>query len=970
MQNHIKIKKTPQKKEFLDSLLHPICKKWFYQTFTTYSPAQLLGVYSIHCRENILLSAPTGSTKTLTAFLSILNQLVDFAHTNKLEDKVYAIYVSPLKALNEDIRINLEEPLMQMAKIDSCVDSLRVGVRTGDTSPYNRQKMLKKPPHILITTPESLALLMSSQKFCAHLRHVEWFIVDEIHSFARGKRGVQLSLLMEQLQTLCGTYCRVGLSATVSPLEKIGSYLVGTTQECLICQIPSKKQQIIEVVSPVSSLLDATYLDIHTQTFALLHDIIQNQRTILVFTNTRSMTEKVVHTLKALYPNQYYEINEEPPFEKSALIGAHHSSLSQEHRREIEHKLKIGKLKCVVCSTSLELGIDIGFIDTVVLLTSPKQVSRLLQRIGRSGHKLDTHPKGILIPQTIDDLIESVVLAKLAKESCIEDIQIIELAYDVLMQHIIGRAITPVSLTELFNEIKRTYSFEKLDKITFLDIISILVSSETRLEQMRVYPKLIQTGEYIQTKSSAIILYRTNIGTIADSGRITVKMQDKVLGNIDEGFLEILKPKDLFILGGETYMYLYTRGLTIQVKEAFGRSPTVPQWFSQSLTIPFQSAYEIRKHIAKTHDAQNEQDIQTIFETTPDISTQLFEYITLQKEYGLLFKLNELHCEVYKNDEDVYYSIVTYFGKKCNYALALFFSFLFKRKHVCDIRIGATDSGFYLQTTKQIELESLLKNISIEEIPAIFKYCITQNEALKHKFRQCLSTALFIVKNYKGHSKSVGKQQMASHMLLSAIKSTNPNFVLIQEAIRELMNDTFDVTHAQELLQKMICGIYKLKSTIVTVPSVFSIHILSNVQSAGLSQSAKKEYMRQMYHLNIAAVSLLRGKQKQKTSIRQKIQANASFTYQTYWDEQKPNEPQKNPDEQIKNDILYAMQKVDVEPQIQYELYRLLEGENQGFSVVFLKWLADLLKGSVPKFWSDVAVQYLQRRLEDIKQSQ
>lgn len=423
--------KTYSKKQVLKTL-HPWVQQWFNSQFDDFTPAQKKSIIDIHKKNNILISSPTGSGKTLTAFLSIISELTTLAEKNQLEDKVYCIYISPLKALDNDIEKNLDEPLKGIEKIAGQSLGIRKAVRTGDTSQYQRQKMLKKPPHILITTPETLSILLVAPKFREKLSGVKYVIVDEIHSLAENKRGVHLSLSLERLQHLLGQYTRIGLSATVSPIEEVAKFLVGyeygVGRSCKIVNINYLKELDMEVMCPVSDIVLADEEDTRLGMYDLLDDLIWENKTTLIFTNTRSGTERFVYNLKKMYPMHYNDTN----------IMAHHSSLSKEVRLETENKLKEGKLKAVVSSTSLELGIDIGYIDLVVLINSPKSVARALQRIGRSGHRLHEKSRGRIIVTDRDDLIECSVLLKNAKEGKIDKISIPTNCLDVLAQHIYG----------------------------------------------------------------------------------------------------------------------------------------------------------------------------------------------------------------------------------------------------------------------------------------------------------------------------------------------------------------------------------------------------------------------------------------------------------------------------------------------------------------------------------------------------
>src|SRR3989344_481424 len=361
----ITYKEHPNAPEELDNLLHPLVRQWFFSQFQEFSLPQLYGVMEIHGRNNVLVSAPTGATKTLTGFLSIINELIDSAQKGILEGKVYCVYISPLKALSNDISVNLIRPLKEMEALAKKKLGIRVGVRTGDTTTSQRSAMVQRPPHILITTPESLAIMLSTIKFREHLRDVAWCIVDEIHALAENKRGTHLSLSLERLQALSPYMTRVGLSATVAPLEEIARYLVGDLRPCKVIDVQFIKKLDLKVLSPVKDFMSTTQEAMHDQLYTLIDQLVQGHKPTVIFTNTRSATERVVHHLKERFPQNYTE-----------NIGAHHGSLSKRHRLDIESRLREGKLKVVVTSTSLELGIDIGYIDLVILLSSPKSVAR------------------------------------------------------------------------------------------------------------------------------------------------------------------------------------------------------------------------------------------------------------------------------------------------------------------------------------------------------------------------------------------------------------------------------------------------------------------------------------------------------------------------------------------------------------------------------------------------------------------
>ncbi|MFH8087084.1 MAG: DEAD/DEAH box helicase, partial [Candidatus Aenigmatarchaeota archaeon] len=427
-------KKPTSEKEIYKILEIPVAE-WFKRVFKNFTVPQLHAIKLIHEEKNTLITAPTGSGKTLAAFLSIINELFKLGKKKKLEDMVYCIYISPLRALANDIRKNLIIPLKEIREIAKEMGielpEVRIAVRTGDVSPHEKQKQLKLPPHILVTTPETIAIVLSTRKFKEKFKKVRWVIVDEIHELANSKRGVHLSLSLERLQNFVGKpFVRIGMGATLEPLIEVAKFLVGyengKERDCKIIDARFVKPLDIKLLSPVKDLVYTPAETITNSMYKLLDKLIQQHRTTLVFTNTRSGTERCVHHLKQMFPEVYTD----------EQIGAHHSSVSREIRLEIEDKLKNGKLKVVVSSTSLELGIDIGYIDLVCQLGSPKSITRCIQRIGRAGHRLHEISKGRIICMDRDDLVECAVMIQQAYRYFLDKIQIPENCLDVLAQHL------------------------------------------------------------------------------------------------------------------------------------------------------------------------------------------------------------------------------------------------------------------------------------------------------------------------------------------------------------------------------------------------------------------------------------------------------------------------------------------------------------------------------------------------------
>ena len=466
--------------EEIYSILAPEIAEWFRDKFGSFTPPQKYAVMEIHDRKNVLISSPTGSGKTFAAFMAAINELLILAKKGKLEDRIYVLYVSPLKALNNDIERNLKTPLKEIYSRFDIKEKIRVAVRTGDTTQQERQRQLKKVPHILITTPESLSILLNAPRFSRKLERAEWIIVDEIHSMADNKRGLHLSLSLERLAARMEKEAiRIGLSATIHPMKEIAKFLVGTGRDCLIVDVSFIKKMDLKVVYPVEDLIYSPAEEQTERMYEVIYRLIKKHRTTLIFTNTRSATERVVFNLKKRFPDM------------EGRIEAHHGSLSRNVRLDVEERLKKGELKCVVSSTSLELGIDIGYIDLVILLGSPKSVTRALQRIGRSGHFLHEVSKGRIIVLDRDDLVECVVLAREAMRGKLDRIKMPENALDVLAQHIVGMAIERKwRVDEALKVIRKAYPYRNLPKRDMLKLLHYLSGEYEELEDKKVYGKI------------------------------------------------------------------------------------------------------------------------------------------------------------------------------------------------------------------------------------------------------------------------------------------------------------------------------------------------------------------------------------------------------------------------------------------------------------------------------------------------
>lgn len=829
-------KGKPYSDEEIAKVLHPLVREWFLGKFKTFTPPQRYSIVEAVKGNNVLITSPTGSGKTLAGFLPVISMLVDLAEKGKLEDKVYCVYVSPLRALNNDIRRNLEEPLKEIYELAEKkgveLQEIRIAVRTGDTPQDERQRQLKKPPHILITTPETLAIVLASPKFSRYLTDVRYLIVDEIHAMAESKRGTHLTLSMERLERLQkGRMVRIGLSATIHPLDEVARFLVGyedgRERDCIVADVTFAKPMDIKVVSPIDDFFSASAEEISQKLYNLLAEFVKSSRTTLIFTNTRSATERVVYHLKKLLPDY--------------PIKAHHSSLSREVRLEVEEDLKAGRLKAVISSTSLELGIDIGYIDLVILLGSPKSINRALQRIGRSGHRLHEVSVGRIVVVDQDDLVECTILAKEAMERRLDRIHIPKKPLDVLCQHIVGMAIEKKwKVDESLKLIRRAYPYRDLTKEELIDVLKYLSGKYSELEKEKVYGKIWfdeEAEEFGRRTKLLRPIYYLNVGTIPDEVAITVITKDgRFIGKVEEEFAERLVKGDVFVLAGRTFRFLGSRGMSIIVEEVEGEKPTVPSWFSEQLPLSYDLALRIQRFRAKMEEMidrllreeiEDEDIIRHLmkeYKIEWKTARAIFRYFLEQKLFSEIPTDKKLVIEEFEEDGMFYYVFHTLIGRRANEAVSRVFAYRIGRMKDCNVQIAVTDNGFLLKLPEKLDEHEIFDLFDLKDFKDHLKLALDKTELLRRRFRHVAVRSFMILRNYLGREKSVWKQQMSADALLKLLKRYFPDFPVLKETYREIMEDFMDVENALDYLGKVGREI-EVRIVKVPHPSPFALNM-------------------------------------------------------------------------------------------------------------------------------------------------
>ncbi len=828
------VEKQHSKAEVLD-LMEDLVRRWFDGKFDDLTEPQAYAVPLIHAGESVIVSSPTGSGKTLTAFLSIINELYALQRRGELEDRIYCLYVSPLKALANDINKNLEEPLAEMEALarEEGLEppAIRVGVRSGDTSTRERQQQTRNPPHIFITTPESLSIVLTAPVFRKKFRDVQWVIVDEIHEVCSNKRGVHLSLSLERLRESVGReFTRVGLSATIAPMEEVAAFLAGyedgAPRPMHVVEVETRKRLDMAVLCPVRDLTALPYEVANARMYDLLRGMIDDHRTTLVFTNTRSGTEHVSFKLKERGVEH---------------LEAHHGSLSKEVRLDVEDRLKEGRLKAVICSTSLELGIDIGYIDLVCQIGSPKSIAKGLQRIGRAGHAYGGLSVGRLIVFDNDDLLECAALVKGAYENRIDRVDIPRNSLDVLAQQLVGMSLERRwEIEDAYRLVRSAYCYRDLPREDFLSVLRYLSS---RNPDVSVYAKIWldeDEGRFGRKRGSRVI-YFTNVGTIPEEGSYRVFTQRGVpIGQLSEKFVEYLSRGDIFVLGGRTYQYERVRGMKVYVKDASGRRPTVPSWTGEMLPRSFDLAVQVgalRREVLRRVDADGEEAAQAwlveVARLDEGAARSAVNYLLEQRALIPDVPTDEtLLIEGYldaKGNRNLVFHFS--FGRRTNDALARAYAFALSNHLACNARISVTDDNFMVTLPKKVDLEEVAGLVRSDALDDLLRRAVRNTELFKQRFRHCATRAFMVLRSYRGHDVSVGRQQLRSQKVLDWLHEL-PDFPVLQEAYNEILHDVLDIRHAREVLQSIEEGRLRVRTSAWShVPSPLA----HNVVLAGIS---------------------------------------------------------------------------------------------------------------------------------------
>ncbi len=842
------------------SEFHPIIQDWFNNRFEAPTNVQNLAWPAIFRHQHTLISAPTGSGKTLAAFLASIDQLLRKGLENQLKNETQVLYISPLKALSNDIEKNLQDPLQGISNklLEAGLPnvSITAQVRTGDTSQNIRAQMRKRPPHILVTTPESLHILLTSDSGRKMLATVKTVIVDEIHAVAGNKRGAHLALSLERLAALCNKApTRIGLSATQNPIEKIAMFLIGNAEnECEIVNTGHTRERDI-AIETTSSPLDAIMEnEVWGEIYNSLEEHINNHKTTLIFVNTRRLAERAAHALAE-------RLGED-------AVTSHHGSLAKEHRLEAEEKLKSGKLKALVATASLELGIDIGDIDLVCQLGSPRSISTFLQRVGRSGHSVDKFPKGRLYPLSRDDLIECTAIIDAIKNAELDRIEIPSAPLDVLAQHIIAEvANCEWSEERLYQLFTCAYPYQDLKIADFKEVITMLADGfTTRRGRRGAYLHWDRVNKLLRGRRGAKTVAVMNSGSIPDHFDYNVVLQPEgiFIGSLNEDFAFESLPGDVFLLGNTTYRMLKVEQGKVYVEDAQGQSPNIPFWFGESpgrTDVLSGAVSRLREHVnAKLNESIEATTLWLIerYNLSLAAAAQISDYLAAAKAtFETVPSRKKIVFERFFDDTgDMHIVIHSCFGSRINRAWGLALRKRFCRKFNFELQAAATDDNIILSlgATHSFELQEVVKYLNAKTVRNVLLQALLTAPMFPTRWRWVCNISLAVPRMRNGKRVPAPFQRNDAEDLLALVfpdqlacqeniigEREIPDHPLVNQALIDCTTEVMDIEGLEKLLRNIKSGVITVVCKDLATPSMLAQEILNARPYAFLDDTPAEE---------------------------------------------------------------------------------------------------------------------------------
>jgi len=844
---------------------HPAVARWFEQTFGSPTEPQLRGWPAIQSGRHVLISAPTGSGKTLAAFLASLDVLFREGVEADLPDETQVVYVSPLKALSNDIRKNLQEPLAGIRALlhetNGREIDVRAEVRTGDTTAAQRQSLIKKPPHILVTTPESLYLLLTSDSGRRMLGTARTLILDEIHAVVDDRRGAHLALSVERLAALTKRPLqRIGLSATQKPIEEVARFLVGTravddagNPDCEIIDIGHRRELDLGIELPASPLEAVMSNEVWEEIYRRLAELIQTHRTTLVFVNTRRMAERVTHHLSELLG--------------ADAVTSHHGSLSAKLRLDAEDRLKRGELKALVATASLELGIDIGSVDLVCQLGTTRSIATLLQRVGRAEHKRGGLPKGRIFPLSRDELVECAALLHSVHRGELDRLSIPEKPLDVLAQQIVAAASTEDwEETEFFELVRCAWPYRNLAREEFDSVVKMLAEGFSTKRGRRA--ALIHhdgVNHRLRGRRGARLVALTSGGAIPDNAdyRVILEPSETFVGTVNEDFAVESLAGDIFQLGNASWRILRINSGVVRVEDAKGQPPGIPFWLGEAPARTAelsQAVSNVRTEIEKllSDGGDVSEWIVSEMRLPTEAAQQIADYFAdTYRALGALPSQQALVIERFF-DESGGMQLVLHapFGSRINRAWGLALRKRFCRSFNFELQAAATDDAIVISlgTQHSFPLEEVFRYLNSKTVRDLLVQALLDAPMFAIRWRWNATRSLAVPRFRGGAKIAAPLQRMESENLLAAVFPDQlaclehivgdreiPEHPLVKQTIDDCLSEAMDIEGLEEVLRKIEQGEIRCIARDLPEPSPLASEILNARPYAFLDNAPLEE---------------------------------------------------------------------------------------------------------------------------------
>ncbi|OGA66735.1 MAG: ATP-dependent DNA helicase [Betaproteobacteria bacterium RIFCSPLOWO2_12_FULL_65_14] len=835
---------------------HPVLRRWWDGRFAEPTSAQLDGWSAIRRGEHTLIAAPTGSGKTLAAFLTAIDRLLrEGLERGALPDEVRVVYVSPLKALSADIHNNLAEPRREIRALADSMGfhgvRITAAVRSGDTPQSERAAMLRTPPHILVTTPESLYLLLTAERSRAMLRTAQAVIVDEIHAVLQSRRGAHLALSLERLDHVCGRRLqRIGLSATQKPIEEVARFL--TSGSCVVVDKGHKRQLDLAVEVPGSPLEAVMSHEVWQEIYARLVQLVESHRTTLIMVNTRRLAERMAHQLSERLGND--------------CVAAHHGSLAKEARLDAEQRLREGKLKVLVATASLELGIDIGHVDLVCQISSPHRIASFLQRVGRSGHTVKGVPKGRIFPLTRDDLVECAAMARAVHDGELDRVAVPDKPLDVLAQQIVAEASAEEEWDEnaLFALFTQAYPYRHLGKDEYEGVVEMLARGyATRRGRRGALIHHDSLNKKVRSRKGSRMSAIVNGGAIPEvfDYRVLLEPEGHFVGTLNEDFAIESLPGDVFQLGNTSWRILRIGNGVVRVADAQGQPPSMPFWLGEAPARSDEMSAAVSRLRAAVDERLPGQAVDFLmkdYSLPRAAAEQIAQYLDEAKRaLGVVPTMDSIALERFF-DESGGMQLVLHapFGSRVNRAWGLALRKKFCQGFNFELQAAATEEGLILSlaSVHSFPLEEVFRYLRPDTVRETLTQAILASPIFETRWRWSATLALAVPRNRGGARIPNQLQRMYAEDLLQAVfpdavacqdnlqgAREIPEHPLVNQALRDALEEAVDLPGLERVLRRLIDNQILCVARDTPEPSVLSHELLNSAVYTFLDDAPLEE---------------------------------------------------------------------------------------------------------------------------------